>query len=111
MGEQAIKKPSILRRIVRWSTYAVIGFFVGSIGLTVLYKWIDPPVTPLMVGRLVEYKLSGEEFGIDYQFVPLNSISANLQRAVISSEDRTFFVHHGFNWDAIETNWDKLQDG
>lgn len=30
---------------------------------------------------------------------------------MISSEDKKFFSHHGFDWDAIETNWDKLQDG
>lgn len=104
-------KRSLFRRIVTWILYAMVIFFGGSVLLTVAYKWIPPPVTPLMVGRWVEYKLSGDSAGINYQWRPLEQISPNLQRAVISSEDRKFFIHHGFDWDAIETNWDKLQEG
>jgi len=104
-------RPSLIKRIVRRLAYAVLIFFGGSISLVIVYRWVDPPVTPLMIGRWIEYRFSGDSAGINYQWTPLSRISPYLQRAVISSEDRKFFVHHGFDWDAIETNWDKLQDG
>lgn len=108
-----IQKPkrSIIKRIFRWIFYSIVIFFVGTISWVIIYRWVDPPVTPLMVGRWIEYKFAGDSAGINYQWVNLSRISPYLQRAVISSEDRKFFIHHGFDWDAIETNWDKLQDG
>ncbi len=37
-----------------------------------------------------------------YQFVPLHHISPWLVRAIITTEDNSFFTHHGFNWLAIK---------
>lgn len=37
-----------------------------------------------------------------YQFVPLHHISPWLIRAIITTEDNSFFTHHGFNWLAIK---------
>lgn len=110
-SDQSRPRRSLIRRIMRWTLYAIVGFFAGSILLTIAYRWIDPPLTPLMVGRWVEYKLAGDSAGIDYRWKPLEAISTNLQRAVLASEDKKFFRHNGFDWDAIENNWDRLQDG
>lgn len=37
-----------------------------------------------------------------YQFVPLHHISPWLVRAILTTEDNSFFTHHGFNWLAIK---------
>jgi monofunctional biosynthetic peptidoglycan transglycosylase len=37
-----------------------------------------------------------------YKFVPLSQISPDLQHAVISAEDARFYLHHGFDWSAIQ---------
>lgn len=46
-------------------------------------------------------------------YVPLNRISPNIQRAVIMSEDASFYTHHGFDWESLEKsareNWAKGQ--
>ncbi len=102
---------SISTRIFLWIVRAVLICLVSSVSLVIVYRWINPPVTPLMIGRWIEYKLSGDSAGIDYRWVPLSLISPDLQRAVIVTEDRKFFAHHGFDWDAIKTNWDKIQEG
>lgn len=43
--------------------------------------------------------------GKDY--VPLNKISQNLQRAVILTEDSNFWTHDGFDWVAIQDSAEK----
>jgi len=43
------------------------------------------------------------------QWVALDRISPNLQRAVIASEDAGFVDHSGVEWDAIEKAWEKNQ--
>ena len=49
--------------------------------LAVLYRWVEPPISALMVGR----SLAGTE--IERTWVPLARISPHLMRAVILSED------------------------
>ncbi|MFA4894004.1 monofunctional biosynthetic peptidoglycan transglycosylase [Brevundimonas sp.] len=65
-------------------------------GGMVLQRFVPPPVTFLMVTRLIE----GE--GLDYRWRSLDRISPRLVQAVIASEDSTFCAHHGFDMKAIE---------
>ena len=41
------------------------------------------------------------------QWVPYNRISDNLKRAVIASEDGSFAVHEGVDWEALEKAWER----
>lgn len=78
----------------RWiarSLGAVAGIFVA---LLVLYRVVDPPLTPLMVSQGVVHGLSRDG-------VPLERIAPALQRAVIAAEDARFFEHRGIDWDAV----------
>ena len=61
-----------------------------------LYRFVPPPLTVLMVERLVQGQ------GLDHRWVPLKRISPALTRAVIASEDSGFCEHHGFDVNAIE---------
>lgn len=76
-----------------------------SLGLVGFYRFVPPPITPLMVLRL----LQGE--GLDKQWVPLSAISPELARAVIAAEDTKFCAHHGFDWDAIDNAIDRYEEG
>lgn len=44
-------------------------------------------------------------------YVPLRQISPYLQRAIVASEDGSFWTHNGFDWEALEKsareNWEK----
>jgi monofunctional biosynthetic peptidoglycan transglycosylase len=46
---------------------------------------------------------------LEFKWVPLDRISPYLKQAVVIAEDDQFWVHHGFNWEAIKaaakTNW------
>ncbi|MEN6542608.1 monofunctional biosynthetic peptidoglycan transglycosylase [Parvibaculum sp.] len=77
--------------------------FVAPAFVILLYRIVPPPVTPLMLIRLVE------GYGISKDWVPLSQISPNLQRAVIASEDAKFCRHRGFDWDAVDNAIERLQ--
>jgi monofunctional biosynthetic peptidoglycan transglycosylase len=85
----------ILRKIMLW-------FFGLSIGSVLLFKWIPVPFTPLMVTRAIENKFEGKEMICNHDWKPLDSISVNLQKAVIASEDGTFTKHWGFDFTAMQ---------
>lgn len=82
--------------------YLVIAFFGSSIFFVLLYKFVPPPVTPLMVVRWLEKPAAGQTHTLYKDWVPLRDISPNLQLAVVASEDNRFLEHYGFDLDAIE---------
>lgn len=90
-AERAAPKPgrrgwAVARRVVLW-------LFLLSLAPVVAYRFIDPPVTPLM---LIRHFADGAP--IHKTWVPLRRISPALVRAVVASEDETFCVNHGFDW-------------
>ncbi len=87
---------SLAARIRRAIIGCGLGFLALSTFLVVLYGVVPPPVTPLMVIRL----LQGE--GLRKDWVPFDEVSPNLVRALIASEDARFCDHGGFDWQAIK---------
>ncbi|HOV92466.1 MAG TPA: monofunctional biosynthetic peptidoglycan transglycosylase [Candidatus Kapabacteria bacterium] len=73
-----------------------------SIVLTAVYTVINPPVTPLMLIRSVEYITEGKSPRIDKHWRSYDKVSKKVYRAVISAEDARFMRHRGFDWKAIE---------
>ena len=94
---QSIKKYFFL--ILKWG---LILFFGSSILFTVLYRFMNPPVTPLMLIRVVENMTDGKKSSINKEWVRLSDISPNLVLAVIASEDNNFENHFGVDLKAIE---------
>ncbi len=81
---------------------SMLWFFGISILLVVLFKWIPVPFTPLMITRAIEQKMEGQEMTCSHDWVPLEEISVNLQKAVIASEDGNFLKHNGFDFKAMQ---------
>jgi len=54
-----------------------------------------------MISRAFEQKADGQEMHSSHDWVPIEEISPNLQKAVIASEDDRFLIHHGFNFEAM----------
>ena len=52
-----------------------------------------------------------EGYGIDKSWRPLDQISPHLIRAAMAGEDARFCRHHGFDWGAVATAWDRYQSG
>ena len=73
--------------------------------MTFAYRFIPPPITPLMVIR----SLDGN--GIDKTWRPLRDISPDVLQAVIAAEDTRFCQHHGFDWEAMKRSWEAYREG
>lgn len=91
---------------------------IGSIGVWLLYELItfpsisslrseNPTTTSMIEYRLSEARAEGKEVKKFMIWMPMDQISPNLQRAVLAGEDSRFFVHNGFDWEAIEKAWDE----
>lgn len=77
----------------------------------------NPSTTAFIESRKAEAADKGRSFKLRWTWVPLKRISPHLQKAVIVSEDASFYRHHGFDWEglrsALTRNWEKgkLQRG
>jgi monofunctional biosynthetic peptidoglycan transglycosylase len=101
----------MIRRIIQllWKLFL---WFVGlSILSVIVFKWLPVPITPLMITRAIEHKLDGKEMVCSHDWEPLENISTNMQKAVISSEDGNFLTHHGFDFKAIQKAMESNEKG
>lgn len=92
----------MIRKIFRWIWKAMIWFLGLSILSVIIFKWVPIPFTPLMITRIIEFKMDGGDAIYSHKWVPLEEISPNLQLAVIASEDGNFLKHSGFDFKAIQ---------
>jgi monofunctional biosynthetic peptidoglycan transglycosylase len=68
----------------------------GPVATVVVYRFLPPPGTSLMLIRVVQ----GE--GWRYHWRSLSRISPSLVRSVVAAEDARFCEHHGFDWNAMQ---------
>jgi monofunctional biosynthetic peptidoglycan transglycosylase len=91
------KPPTLAGRILRALLLAVLMFgFIGPVAVVILYRFVPPPMTFLMIQRVFE------GHGFDRRWVPLSDISPRLVGAVVASEDSGFCQHHGFDFEAMK---------
>mgnify|MGYP000406337066 CR=1 FL=1 len=91
----------IFIKIIRW---IVVAFFASTILVVVAYRFFPVYVTPLMFIRLGEQMVSDEyEVRLHHTWVPLDEMSKYMPVAVIASEDQRFLMHHGFDFNAIQS--------
>lgn len=95
-------KRSIGKRIWRVVWISTFVFFGSSLLITAAYRFINPPITPLMAIRLVEQIFGEDEVRLTKEWVPIEKISKNMPIAVIASEDNNFLKHPGYDIKAIK---------
>lgn len=101
----------MFKKTLRFIWKAMLWFFGISLFLVVLFKFVPVPFTPLMVIRSIEQKMDDKPMILSHDWVPLEEISTNLQRAVIASEDQNFLTHNGFDFKALEKAFENNQKG
>jgi monofunctional glycosyltransferase len=85
--------------VLKWTA---VFFFGSTLLFEVLFTFINPPVTPLMIHRVFEQKLNGKKAHLQKKWVRLKKISPNMVNAVVASEDNRFLEHWGIDVQAIE---------
>ncbi|KQT41469.1 MULTISPECIES: monofunctional biosynthetic peptidoglycan transglycosylase [unclassified Methylophilus] len=71
--------------------------------------WVDhnPESTAFMEARLEAMQEAKPEARLQQKWVPYARMSSHLKRAVIAAEDSKFIEHQGFDWNGIETAFEK----
>jgi monofunctional biosynthetic peptidoglycan transglycosylase len=94
-------------RLRHWRLALAVALGLGvvlPVVLVALYGLVPPPITGLMVVRLIE----GE--GLEWRWVALEDIAPVLPQAVVASEDNRFCIHHGFDWKAVNEALDEAKE-
>ena len=104
--KKAGKKRGFWGKLFRFIGFVILIGFVLSILTTVAYKWINPPITPLMVIRKVQLGAP-----IEHEWRDLEEISPYMVQCAIASEDNNFLGHKGFDWGAIDRAIEERESG
>ncbi len=96
LRQQWRKSEPLLRRMAKYAGFAFAIWFAAMLVLIIALRFVNPPTSALMLIRLA----SGTD--IKQTWVPLRSISPNLVRAVVVSEDWRFCQHWGIDLREIE---------
>jgi monofunctional biosynthetic peptidoglycan transglycosylase len=100
-NSKKVKQP-LLKRTSFIAGKVLIWFFLATIFWVLAYRFINPPITVLMVLRNSERKDEGKPAKIKKEWVDFEEISDNMKRAAVSAEDQLFLSHMGFDIKAIE---------
>ena len=100
------KRKSFLTTILKKLGIAVLVLFLLGLLLPIMYKWVNPPITPLMLIRKVQ-----DDAPIQKKWVALEDISPYMVVCAMAAEDNNFLGHRGFDWGAIQKVIDLRKDG
>lgn len=90
----------IIGKAIRWM---VVAFLASTILSVVALRFLPVYVTPLMLIRCGQQLSNGEAMKLRHHWVPMERISPHAPVAVMASEDQRFLLHHGFDYQAIES--------
>jgi monofunctional biosynthetic peptidoglycan transglycosylase len=114
----AVKKPATgkktggwERRILRGVLKTILGLFLFSIGLVIVYRFVPIPFTILQLTRCVQQIQNDKPIKLQKDWEPIENISNRLQLAVVCSEDQKFPHHNGFDIQAIEKALERNKKG
>ncbi len=99
----------ILQKILIFFMKLLLLLIIISVAWVILYKFVNPPITPLMLIRYFE-QASGQR-SIKTEWKSYDEISNNMKMAVIAAEDQTFPFNNGFDFHAIEEAIDDRLEG
>lgn len=87
----------MMKKILRWIGKIVLIFFAFTILLTLLYRWVNPPITMLMISRSIS-----EDYPINKDWISIEEMPQSLINCVVASEDNNFLSHGGIDFGAVE---------
>jgi monofunctional biosynthetic peptidoglycan transglycosylase len=105
MPVRSKRKRSFIVRLLRFILFAHLWFWGIIVVFCLLYSFVNPPVTPLMLQRYLfrQYEWHRREY------VRLENIPQRTVNMTISLEDANYYKHFGFEWKMVEEAWQKNQ--
>lgn len=98
----------LLRRLLK---LAIALFLLSSVGIVLLYRTVNPPLTPLMLIRLFQQAGDGMRPRLRHDWVPLSEMPDAMPLAVVASEDQLFARHSGFDFKQIAQALEERETG
>ncbi|HVL74802.1 MAG TPA: monofunctional biosynthetic peptidoglycan transglycosylase [Noviherbaspirillum sp.] len=102
-----------LRRLLLWAALLPIAlvlllqlYFLAQI---LWWKHFNPQSTSFMKRQLAMLREKDPKATLKHQWVPYDSISIHLKRAIIAAEDANFSSHDGIDWTALQKAFEKNQ--
>jgi len=89
----------LLALILLWNIWMVLHI--------VAWRWVNPSNTAFMSVQLDRLQASNPAAELKHEWVDYEQISPNLKRALVASEDAKFLDHEGFDWEGMQTAWEK----
>ena len=103
MAKRKFKLNQFIKRLPKIILKIILGFFIVSIFIVLLLKWLNPISSSIMIQRKIEAVITFQERQmIAYQWFSYDEISKQMALAVIAAEDQNFPNHFGFDFDQIE---------
>ena len=104
------------RTALRVVLQTITALFLLTVVWVLLYRWLAPPATWLMLDRRAHAPIGLGYTGIQadprhvhYNFTALDEVAPSIPLAVVAAEDQRFLIHHGFDyanlWRAAQYNW------
>jgi len=91
---------------------AAAAWFVGSVLLVLLLRFVPPPLSAVMAADWLDAKVSGDRsFVLRHHWTPWQRVSPALPIALVAAEDQRFPLHHGFDFEAIQRAIEEADDG
>jgi len=109
MLDRALRR--CLRLLWRLVWRGALGFVVLSVALVLLFRFVPPPGSMVMVERKVQSWINSEPIDIQRQWRSWENLSSNAKLAVISAEDQRFPQHRGFDFVEMRRAWEASRDG
>lgn len=90
-------------------TGVFIAYQLWLLGHVLWWQSHNPATTAFMEAQLDRLQDKNPQAVLKHQWVPYTRISPHLKRALIAAEDAKFLEHDGFDWEGIQTAWEKNQ--
>ncbi len=89
----------------------VLYFVAVTVAWVLIYRFVNPPITWLMVQRSMERQADGKSWKLEKEWRNFDELSNNLKKAALAGEDAAFMEHWGFDFKAIQKAFEKNQKG
>jgi len=96
MVNRALRR--VLRLLWRLVWRGTLAFVLLSVALVLLFRFVPPPGSMVMVERKVQSWINSEPVDIQRQWRSWENLSNNAKLAVIAAEDQRFPQHRGFDF-------------
>ena len=112
MAKRKFKLKQFLKRLPKIMLKIILGFFIVSIFIVMLLKWLNPITSSIMIQRKIEAVITFQERQmIAYQWFSYDEISKQMALAVVAAEDQNFPLHFGFDFKQIEKALEQHERG